>query len=472
MPLLYDWLTSRVLSWPHGALQWGAPLPPSLDDSSRRPFPTSSSSSMHTLFMAERTDDPFRDPNTLVQYSVRVIHELVNKPSDVAKPWIEDGNANDRDMNNNQDFSLCKRICHPGEVNAIRLISPTVLVTHTDSPKLFIWDMQRQPHRKPNEKQLNTPTCVLIGHEKNADYAIDVSPHGLSSASPRDPSVVSGGSDHHVLLWRVRDYETCGGQLQAAVCMRGSTPAGSANAHAAVGNARDGHSGVVEDVSFGIADPSLVVSVGRDAAMILWDVRDTGRPALKVNKAHAGDVNCCAVGGVDGRTIASGGADQVLRLWDVRKLREKNGQPAALKVFRGHVDQVTNVSWNRFQRDVMASGSDDGDILIWRVNAAGEDKGPKVGPEGARNGASTDEPKSIDNRGLLFRHVGHKQTPSKVTDLDWLPHATDRWCMASLSESQCGGSTVQLWRMSDLIHRPKHEVLEDLRRHTNLSRMI
>lgn len=471
MPLLYDWLTSRVLSWPHGALQWGAQLPPSSDDSSRRVYPVSSSS-MRTLFMAERTDDPTRDPNTLVQYSVRVIHELVNKPSDVAKPWIEDGTTNDRDMTNNQDFGLRKRICHPGEVNAIRLISPTVLVTHTDSPKLFIWDMQRQPHRKLNDKQLNTPTCVLIGHEKNADYAIDVSPHGLTSATSQDASVISGGSDHHVLLWRLRDYESCGGQLNAAVCMRGSTPTGSANAHAAVSSAREGHCGVVEDVSFGIADPSLVVSVGRDAAMILWDVRDTGRPALKVNKAHAGDVNCCAVGGIDGQTIVSGGADQVLRLWDVRKLREKSGQPAALEVFRGHGDQVTNVSWNRFQRDVVASGSDDGVILIWRVNAVRDSIGAKMGAGETSNGDGFGEEKRTDSRGLLFRHVGHNQTPSKITDLDWLPHTTDPWCMASLSESHCGGSTVQLWRMSDLIHRPKQDVMEDLRRHNNLSRMV
>lgn len=462
VPLLYDWLTSRVLSWPHGALQWGASVPPPANESFRRPFSSTAPSTSRTLFMAERTEDPSKDPNTLIQYEVRVVNELVNKPSEIAKPWIDNGAANDRDMNANRDFVLRKRICHPGEVNAIRLISPTVVVTHTDSPNLFLWDMQRQPHRKPSEKQINTPTCVLVGHEKNAEFAVDVSPHGISSTSASDATVVSGGSDHHVLLWRLRDYEACGGQLRAAVSMRGSATSGTSVSNTGVAGPSSGHSDIVEDVSISSMDPSLVVSVGRDSTMILWDVRDTSRPTLKVTEAHVGDINCCSIGGINGQLIATGGADHVLRLWDVRKLKGLSGSPSALTTLRGHIDQVTNVSWNRFEHSVLASGSDDGDVLIWRLDT---NKDSEInGTDDTTNGISMEPAHS---RELLFRHVGHKMTPSKITDLDWLPHTTDRWCVASLSESQYGGSTVQLWRMSDLVHRPKQDIVDDLERHSS-----
>lgn len=91
--------------------------------------------------MTEHMNIPTHDLNILVRYNVRVTHELVNKPSDIAKPWIKDGGVDDRRMISNQDIAPSKRICYPDEVNAIQLVSPAFIITHTESSKLFITDM-------------------------------------------------------------------------------------------------------------------------------------------------------------------------------------------------------------------------------------------------------------------------------------------------------------------------------------------
>lgn len=49
-----------------------------------------------------------------------------------------------------------------------------------------------------------------------------------------------------------------------------------------------------------------------------------------------------------------------------------------------------------------------------------------------------------------------------MVDFQWNPH--EPWTIMSVSdESQMeGGGTMQLWRISDLLHRPEEEVLAEL----------
>ncbi len=53
----------------------------------------------------------------------------------------------------------------------------------------------------------------------------------------------------------------------------------------------------------------------------------------------------------------------------------------------------------------------------------------------------------------------------QVVDFQWNPH--DEWTLMSVSdESQMeGGGTLQLWRVSDLLHRSEEEVLAELEKH-------
>lgn len=135
-----------------------------------------------------------------------------------------------------------KTLVHPGEVNRMREVPlhPHVLVTHTDSPSLYVWNTDTQPDRtgvkvrqgglgtrgwggvgrseqgaaawqaraagnllavlathrsrlqSTSSKQQSVADLVLEGHTEDAKFAVDVS----SSA----PLVASGGDDTKVGL--------------------------------------------------------------------------------------------------------------------------------------------------------------------------------------------------------------------------------------------------------------------------------
>lgn len=442
VPILYDWLSSRKLVWPHGAIRWGAL---STDDPTRsRDRPLSSQNfTTRALYLAERTGASTRDPNTLLHFDARVVQELTNKPNDVAKPWLDEAVIPERlDQISTRDFWLRKRIIHPGEVNRIRLVSPDVVVTHTDSPSLFIWDFKQQPDRKKDELVPNTPTCTLVGHKTNAEYALDIAHANGSSDKSSDTWIVSGGTDCLVLLWRLADYESTGQKIQNFISFEGGHGVLSHN----------GHSATVEDVSFNSADRNLVVSVGQDSCMLLWDIRRPARPITDVTKAHQGDVNCCDFAGIDGYRIATGGSDALIRIWDRRFLKNPRGEKKPIRTLQGHTNQVTNVMWNEYVPNLFASAGEDGQVLIWDTTKI--DRRP-----------ATPDNMSPASHELVFRHVGHTLSEGKIVDFEWHPSESDPYCIASLSETEEGGSTMQMWRISDLIYRPENEIVTELRQY-------
>lgn len=442
VPLLYDWLSSRKLVWPHAALRWGSL---SIDDPTRsRDRPLSSQNfTTRALYLAERTGNSTRDPNTLLHFDVRVVQELTNKPHEVAKPWLDEAIVPERlDQMSTRDFWLRKRIIHPGEVNRIRLVRPNVVVTHTDSPHLFLWDFKQQPDRKKDDLVPNNANCVLLGHKNNAEYALDVAHGSAVGDNYSDTWIASGGSDCRVLLWRLNDYQSTGRSMESFIGFEGGPGVSSAN----------GHSATLEDVSFSSADRNLIASVGQDSSMLLWDIRRPTRPINDVAKAHQGDVNCCDFGATDGHRIATGGSDAVVRIWDRRYLKNSQGEKKPVRTLQGHTDQVTNVMWNKYVPNLCASGGEDGQVLVWNTNHTD------------RRSAIPDNTSPASHE-LIFRHVGHTLSESKIVDFEWHPSESDPYCIASLSETEEGGSTMQMWRISDLIYRPQDEIITELRQY-------
>ena len=438
VPLLYDWISSRNLVWPHAAVQWGALNTDEGAQQRAAPKPYTT----RAIYLAERTGKSSRDPNTLLHFDVKVNQQLTCKPQDVAKPWMDDGGVGERvDQMSTRDFSLKSRIIHPGEVNRIRLIAPDVVVTHTDEKELYIWDFKRQPNRGVNDTEKNVPDIVLKGHTEVADYAVDVANTKSEQVTPEDTWVVSGGRDRNVLLWRLKDYETHGRNMDAFTTMEGSGRAHSGR----------GHTATVEDVSFNGSDRNLIASVGQDAAILFWDARSPSAPSERVEKAHDGDVNGCDYSGPMEHLVVTAGNDHLVKVWDRRFLKDANGIAKPTHVLTGHSDQVLNVLWNKNVPGVCASGGEDGHVLIWKVDASTE---TRLAPE-KHYGKSQE---------LMFRHVGHGLNQTKLVDFQWLPSEADPWCIASLSETCAeGGSVLQIWRMSDMLYRPHEEVAADLR---------
>jgi histone-binding protein RBBP4 len=443
VPLLYDWISSRKLLWPHAAMQWGH----TIRSEHLRNRPTSSglvdvaNYTTRALYLAERTGDA-SDPNTLLYFDVRITTENTSVSEDVAKPWCDESIVNARsDGMSTPEFWLRKRIIHPGEVNKIRTLLPGVVVTHTDRPDLYVWDFARQESRKKDDPKdrHNSPTCTLTGHTSNAEYAMSVAVPIPDSA---DAWVASGGSDKRVLVWRLLDYETMGKNIRPWVSFK-SDQAGK--------NGNTGHSATVEDVSFSSQDRNILASVGRDQKLLVWDIRQPAKATSAVLNAHNGDINACDFGGVNAHGIATGGSDKIVRVWDSRKLVNSSGTGVPLEEYKEHGGQINSIMWNKYVPNVLASCADDGQVLVWDTSL------------GKRPGVASVQ----TSPGLLFRHVGHnlQRERATVVDFEWLPDPDDPWCIGTISEmiGDCGGSTLQIWRISSMIYASKEAVAAELR---------
>ncbi|PYH49132.1 coronin [Aspergillus saccharolyticus JOP 1030-1] len=104
-------------------------------------------------------------------------------------------------------------------------------------------------------------------------------------------------------------------------------------------------------------------------------------------------------------------------------LEERGKLPERMPLFRGHTAVVLDTDWNPFNDDLIASGSDDGRVLLWRV------------PEGFTLSPDVD-PDEIQDVAPVGKLSGH---PKKVGHVLFNPAAENILATAS------GDYTVKIW---------------------------
>ncbi|KAL2622467.1 hypothetical protein R1flu_002672 [Riccia fluitans] len=437
VPILYDWLANHSLMWPSLSCRWGLQLEQGTYKSRQR------------IYLSEQTDGSY--PNTLVVYNCEVI-----KPRTAAAEHISQFDEQGR----SPFIKKHKTIVHPGEVNRIRELpqNSKIVATHTDSPEVYIWNLETQPNRATLIGAAHSrPDLVLGGHTENAEFAL--------ALNPTSPLVLSGGKDAKVILWSIED------QLTARKEMASSKPAASSGAKHAGSSAGSastldksaqsspsvieplgvfiGHSATVEDVQFRPSSSKEFCSVGDDSCLIFWDARTGTSPAIKVEKAHNADLHCVDWNFHDENYLLTGSADSSVKLFDHRKL-SVNGYGAPIETFRGHSAAVLCVQWCPDRGSVFGSSAEDGLLNIWDYSKV--NKPEELGY--SRTNGNTPPP------GLFFQHAGHRD---KVVDFHW--DSSDPWTVMSVSDdcnTPGGGGTLQIWRMNDMIYRPEDEVLAEL----------
>lgn len=410
---MYDWLAHRNLEWPSSSARWGPILKRYGDKVVQR------------LFYCERTGDT-EFLNTLVLAKAHIPYGGLSDRQSLGRFSNQGGNSG--------KLQTEKRILHPGEVNALRLVHQRegLICTHSDTSIVYVWDTDAAPHASQNKRRktgdgskANAPMVTLVGHEKMAQYAIDT--------SRQAPLVASGGQDHLVLLWSLDDVANAqqwspGGETRTGPVLYPR-------------HKFCGHTDTVEAVACHPTNVDELCSAGDDKLLLFWDCRQEGhKPAAIVKDLHFNDINCLGWNSVATEMVATGDSDGVIRVFDTRSLGKPVHTIAAGSSEgygwmaggggAGHVGSVMTVEWMPHASTMLASGGDDCPLRVWDLAQAGS--------SGDGGGAGELEP--------VFVHAGHRHT---VVDIDWNEHSPGT--LVTLSEPTDGGSKLQMWRVSETI---------------------
>ncbi|KAL8231616.1 hypothetical protein R6Q57_001394 [Mikania cordata] len=220
------------------------------------------------------------------------------------------------------------------------------------------------------------------------------------------------GKDKYVVLWSIHDHiSSLNGESNNS---SGSIVKTTDNASLGPRGIFQGHTDTVEDVQFFPTSTQEFCSVGDDSCLILWDARVETNPIMKVEKAHDADVHC-----VDW-------TDHSVCLFDRRNLTS-DGVGSPVHKFEEHKAPVLCI-----QPFVFGSSAEDACVNIWDY----------------------EQVEFSDLKWIKINCLG-----------DFHCNVYDPWTVVSVSddvETTSGGGTLQLWRMSDLIYRPRDEVLTEL----------
>lgn len=250
--------------------------------------------------------------------------------------------------------------------------------------------------KPPTDGKCN-PQLRLRGHKKEG--------YGVSWNKREQGLLASGAEDKLICTWDIQTPNIRGGGYLDPVCVY------------------EGHTEVVEDVSWHTFHANVFGSVGDDRKLLLWDTRENDRkkPLHKV-EAHKGEINCLNFNPFSEFILATGSADRSVALWDMRNLDSK------VHSFEHHSDEILQVEWSPFNEAILASASSDRRVNIWNLSKIGEEQDPEDAADGPPE--------------LLFIHGGHT---NKVSDFSW--NQNEPWVISSVAED----NILQVWSVAEHI---------------------
>jgi hypothetical protein len=203
--------------------------------------------------------------------------------------------------------------------------------------------------------------------------------------SPDGSRLVTGGSDARILVWNAREAHEAAQVVAEISAMADRDPAWAERANMEAETAArtkrpilawQAHEKSINEVTFAPSESQMLVSVGAEGSLAIWDV-ETGMLDCRL-MGHVGAITTVAVSPINGELIATGSEDCTVKLWDLSdvepsSLAAKNSREKTLGLnlphftLKGHQAAITRV---RFCRDgrLLASASKDGDVRIFFPN--------------------------------------------------------------------------------------------------------
>lgn len=381
-PFLYDLVMTHALEWPSLTVQW-------LPDVTR---PEGKDYALHRLILGTHTSSD--EQNHLVVASVQVPGDDVQL--DATQYDSEKGDLGGFGSIQGK-IEIEIKINHEGEVNRARYMpqNPSIIATKTPTSDVLVFDLTKHP-AKPEAPGCQ-PDLRLRGHQKEG--------YGLSWNPNANGNLLSASDDHTICLWNINGAPRENRILDAL-------------------SIYNGHTAVVEDVSWHLLHESLFGSVADDKKLMIWDTRsnNTNKPSHIVD-AHSAEVNCLSFNPYSEFILSTGSADKTVALWDLRNLKLK------LHSFESHKDEIFQVQWSPHNETILASSGTDRRLHVWDLSKIGEEQSAEDAEDGPPE--------------LLFIHGGHT---AKISDFSWNPNHP--WVICSVSED----NIMQVWQMAENIY--------------------
>jgi len=228
---------------------------------------------------------------------------------------------------------------------------------------------------------------------------------GLAWDPNNQYQLVTGAEDKSVALW---DYQASAAHGGASLQPK------------AIYNV---HEDFVNDVRFSHKRHGVFGSVGEDKLFVLGDCRSKD-VTMQLTLNETTSFNSLAFSPFSEHLVLFGGEDGNNYIYDLRNMDR------CLHTLVGHKKAITNVEWDPFHDNIVASSSMDRRVILWDLTKIGEEQLPEEAEDGVPE--------------LLMMHGGHT---GGVNDFAFSPEV--EWCLASCSDD----NIVHVWGVKDEIAR-------------------
>ena len=222
---------------------------------------------------------------------------------------------------------------HNKSVNSVTFNwNGTFLASGSDDSTIKLWNPETQSN--------NEPRATLTGHE-GAIKTVAFSPDKKNNYM-----LASGGNDHRIRLWDIRQPDHSLKTLE-------------------------GHRDIIYSVNFS-PDGQMLASGSEDQTIRIWNIRNLEHLDIeaKMLGKHMNSVQS-VVFSPDGQMLASGSEDQRVCLWRISLSDHTNPKSLTepVRVIKGHDYGVSTLAFNRDKNNpLLASGSWDNTIRLWQLS--------------------------------------------------------------------------------------------------------
>ncbi|QOU19146.1 hypothetical protein BRETT_004367 [Brettanomyces bruxellensis] len=397
-PVLYSLLQTSTLLWPSLTIEWFPDV--EMDRSSIELCKVNIPSNLDKLTLEDCTYDPERE-----EFFASELPEVGDQ-------------AKDENTKCKGPLQVVQEIPHEGDINKARLMpqNPDLIATMSNSGTVCIFDRTK----KPNSFDLYDLTHRVNGEDEKGGMAdIQLKFHmsegwGLDWNKNKEGELVTGSNDGMIAVWDIRKPFRI--QAKTTSSLSATRQKKFRTCVLKPAKTRLCHDYGVNSVKYSVFHDSLVGTAGEDGLFKLFDTRIlASKPVVQFKVGTA--INALDFNKNNEFAVALGDDHGNIYIEDLRS-------PEAFQITLSgaHAGAITGLEWNSSFGNVLASGSEDGCVRIWKFGA----------------NSSTQDPKSS----LIFTHSGHMLG---VSDISWNP--ADPKMIASCSED----NSVHIWKPSAAI---------------------